>query len=316
MSISPNPVRGFDSMIGLGRLKQQIARCVVSCQIRGVAFPHTLFTGLGGTGKTTMARCIASNLGCHFVETEAADLKTRDHVLDLLLKANTDAGNRSFILFIDECHRLLALQEALYYPMRDRFVNRGGNKIVLNSWTLIGATTRRDMLDEGSFVTSFQNVWDIGRYSLHDIAALVDREFGKLGLVCWPLERAEIAKRCLGIPRVAVNMVRKIRDQVLFAHPHDPRVSQTDIHEIFALEEIDDIGLTKAHIGYLQALLQSNRQPKGLSVLAALLGRNRAVVEDTVEPMLLSLGMISATPKGRVLTDLGFKHLVRQGIAA
>ena len=304
------------NLVGLMRLKQQVSRSIVSCRIRGATFGHTLLTGLGGTGKTTIARGIAQELGYHFVETEAAELKTRDHVSQILVASNKAAGNRSFLLFIDEIHRLsLERQEALYIPMTNHFVNTQGHRFELKAFTLVGATTRRDMLDAGSFVTRFQNVWDIGRYSLFDMEEIVEREFGRMGLRCYPAERTAVARRCLGIPRVALNLVGKVRDQVLYEHASDLTVYRSDIMKTFSLEELDEIGLNKAHITYLVALLQSNGQPKGLAVLAALLGRNKSVVEDTVEPILLSLGFVSATPKGRILTEKGFRHLAYQGLA-
>ena len=305
------PLKGI---IGLRRLKQQIMRCVVSCRHRSASFPHTLLTGLGGTGKTTIARNIAEMLGIPFFDTEAAELRTRDSVNNWISSNNAKAQGRPFVMFVDEIHRLSDRQEAFYYPMVDGFVNHNNKKIILNQFTLIGATTRRDMLDQGSFITRFQNVWDIGRYGLADMEKIVRLACENEDLICEAKERSLIARRCLGIPRTAVNLVEKIRDQVLFAHHYDKRVHASDVSVIFNLEEIDCIGLQKAHIRYLLALAQTRSQPKGLGVLSAILGRNKAVVEDTVEPILISLGMISATPKGRILTSKGHDHLVKQGL--
>lgn len=302
-------------ILGLGRLKQQISRCVVSCKIRHAPFPHSLISGLGGTGKTTIARSIAKMLGYAFFDTEAAELKTRDTALNWLVDCNDKALALPFVIFIDECHRLGDRQESFYYPMVDRFANRGGKRIRLNSFTLIGATTRRDMLDQGSFITRFQNVWDIGRYSLSDMEMIVRRECGKQGLASEPAERSAISRRCLGIPRRAVGLVEKVRDQVLYAHSGDLLIRSSDVEDVFRLEEIDCIGLEKAHVQYLRALADTRGHPKGLGMLAAILGRAKTVVEDTIEPILISLGFVATTSKGRLITDRGHNHLVKQGLA-
>lgn len=316
LSLSHKETDPLDNLIGLGRIKQLIRRAIASARIRRVPMGHCIFTGLGGTGKTTLARGIAQALGCHFVETEAAELKTRDHVNALILRADNEAKarGRSLVLFIDELHRL-SDQESLYYPMKEQIVNRGQEKKSINAFTLIGATTRSDMLDQGSLVTRFQNVWDIGRYDLCDMEQIVAREMMRNGVFAAPLERTAVAKRCLGIPRLAVNMVEKVRDQVLYAHPADLRVRREDVVTIFSLEDIDEIGLSRSHLNYMVALLSSNGQPKGIAVLAAILGRQKCVVEDVVEPILISLGFVSATPRGRVLTEKGYRHLATQGLA-
>jgi len=309
-------MNSFADVIGITRLKSQIYRSLVSCQKRGTEFPHSLLTGLGGTGKSKVARCIAGELNRPFCETEAAELGSRQAIADLLLRESSRCTAPYWVLFIDEIHRLsVDRQEDLYYPMKERRVNTSDGSVRLKPFTLIGATTRIDVLDQGSFVTRFQNVWDFCRYPLIDIETIVGKAFGGMGIVCEAAERYAIAKRALGIPRVAISLAEKVRDQVYYAHHELLRVLAEDVRKVFVLEELDTIGLSKAHITYLRALLSAKGSPKGLSVLSATVGRNKNVVEDTIEPILISLGFVSATPKGRVLTELGFRHLAYQNLA-
>ena len=300
----------LSGVIGLSRLKQQISRSVVSSRIRHASMGHTLICGAGGCGKSLLARTIAKMLELPFYHIEAAELQSRRIVLDWILKCNGLSGSKSFVLFLDECHRLsVDRQEAFYYPMIERTLEQNGQKIKLNPFTLIGATTRKDMLDQGSFVTRFQNVWDIGRYGFFDILQIIDKAMVREGLVCEVRERCAIASRCLGIPRTAVNLVMKVRDEVLYRHPKDNRVLLRDVLGVFNLEEIDNIGLEKVHLTYLRALAQTPAQPKGLGVLSAMLGRAKPTIEDTVEPILFSLHYVVATPRGRMVTDKGLLHL-------
>ena len=299
---------GLNSLVGLWKIKQQIMRSVNSAKLRNAQLGHCLLTGLGGCGKTSIGRCIAQMMNSRFYETEAADIRNRQNIISWILDCSSKS--ETFVLFVDEIHRLShEAQEAFYYPMTDRVVNKDGVKISINPFTLIGATTRRDMLDQGSFVTRFQNIWDVGRYSLPDMETIVYNECVKHGLRCSPVVCHFIASRCIGIPRAAVSLVAKIRDQVLFDHPNSLIITEKDVHTICNLEEIDSIGLNKGHVLYLRALAQSPQHPKGLSVLSALLGQARSVVESSIEPVLLSLGFITATPRGRMLTERGHKHL-------
>lgn len=297
----------FDGVIGLSRLKACIASCLSSCKIRGAPFPHSLLCGNGGTGKTMIARSIASFLGHTFFEIEAAELRNREVAQKWILDCN-DAAKSSFILFCDEIHRLERTQEAFYYPMEDRIVNRRQQRIKLHPFTLIGATTRRDKLDQGSFLNRFKNVWDIERYSLYETELIIQRYCKELGLEWEIAEVSSIARRSLGIPRIAKNLTEKVRDQVLHNHPKLLYIKEEDVLNVFAMEEIDDIGLRTVHRMYMEALSRSDI-PKGVGVLSAELGMNRNVVEDSIEPILMTLGYVTATSRGRVLTEKGRKHL-------
>lgn len=307
----------LQDLVGMYDPKQKAEVAISSARARGTVLGHTLIYGIGGTGKTALAKALAQRSGGLYKGMEAAQAKTREHIQKWLIEGDKESRryNRDLILFVDEVHRWsVELQEALYIPMKEWVVGTAikakstVDQYRMKPFTLVAATTRLDLLDQGSFVTRFANVWEITRYERADIVSVLAREFDKMSVKCDVLNLVAIASRCLGIPRIAVSLAEKIRDQVLYDHPYLVKVTKDDVTRTFALEKIDDLGLGQSHRTYLRALAKDGKA-RGLGTLAAQLGQNKAVVEDTVEPILLSLGFIDATPKGRVITADGMKHL-------
>jgi len=162
----------LNGLVGLADLKEKARICARSSYDRRVPFPHTLLHGIGGTGKTQFARAVAEELGYHFVEVEAAVFKTREGLVRCLTDSCAQAVSegRTLLFFIDEIHRLGVLQETLYYPMREyRITSTSGCHLDFPPFSLFGATTRMDKLDENSFVESFVNQWLLTRYDKLDI---------------------------------------------------------------------------------------------------------------------------------------------------
>lgn len=306
------------SLIGLPSEKAKAITQIRGCLANDLLFPHTLLTGIGGCGKTAFARSIGVELGYFFVEVEAIVFKTREQIQEFLISSSSKATNAgtskewTLLLFIDEIHRLsLPLQEALYVPMKEwRVSTRKGDRQIA-PFTLIGATTRFDLLDSNSFVTRFDNHWELERYSEGDIGLIVAQEFRKLNLHFSRDSVLMIAKRCLGIPRYAISFVQKLRFSA-----RDSCVSFDSVRAMFELEEIDDFGLQPIHRRYLRILQESrcngSYAPLGVGAIASKMRQPEDMIKGAVEPILLEFGMISPTPRGRILTKSGEQFLDRK----
>lgn len=310
--------RGLDSLVGLTREKQRFRVQLARCRMKGFVFPHTLLHGVGGTGKTALARAMAAELGYHLIEVEAAELKNRDAINDLLIASVAEAHShhKPLFFFVDEIHRLSKLQqEAFYYPMKEQriiqVINHRRDVTPLAPFTLVGATTRLDMLDTHSLVKRFPNRWKINRYNVNHIIDILADIFDGEGLGYCPSVLKLIARRCLGIPRTAHNLAMKVADQVAYRRGH--WIESDDLRETFALEGIDSLGLTEDAVGYLRELAAAEGEPRGLDYLAGRLSLDGATIEDTVEPILLYLGFMDRGRGGRVLTRAGLTHLMRSG---
>lgn len=308
----------LSSLIGLNREKRK-ARVAIQASIRsGEPFSHTLLFGIGGTGKTAFARAIGHELHCHFVETHAAAFKKREQLFEALIHYSAEAqrAGKPLLFFLDEVHGLRQnLQEAFYSAMKEWWIPTDRGKRFVPPFTLIAATTRFDMLDANSFVTRFPNRWQIKRYSVSDIRDIVAYEFDKLGLGYSYEVVADIAKRCLGIPRNAVTLVKKVRTTTIAEGATAATVAHAT--RTFDLEEIDELGLQPDHLDYLRILAASRTNgrylPMGIIPIAGKMRQHEDTIKGSIEPVLLELDMVAPTPRGRVLTARGAEFLEKSG---
>ena len=197
----------LSSLIGLAREKTKARLLIRACKHSGEVFPHTLLYSIGGLGKTEFARCIGTELRYYFIETHAAAFKHREVLFSALIKHSKSAARqvRPLLFFIDEIHRLrLILQEAMYQAMKEWWIPTPEGKLRVPPFTLFGATTRFDMLDSNSFVTRFGNVWEIQRYGLHDMAAIVANELSKHKLRFRAEVAFDIANVVSGFPEMGL----------------------------------------------------------------------------------------------------------------
>lgn len=310
----------LSDLIGMADLKTKARIQIRACLNSGETFPHTLITGIGGLGKTAFARAVGEELGYHFVETEGAVFRTRLTLSKSLVRYSQEAQERGqrLLLFIDETHRLpLDLQEALYFPMTDCLVrwmeghiNRRSHELKIPPFTLMGATTRFHMLDANSFVTRFSNMWEVCRYDEESIGRILAQQFRDLGVgFNFDVIKA-IRGRCLGIPRIAVNLAQKIYFMALSENVRT--ITETHVSRTFRLEGIDSKGLSPVHSRYLEVLASSKKGgeyiPIGLKTIAARMRQPLEMIEGAVEPILLEFEFVDSTARGRVLTQKGCKY--------
>jgi Holliday junction DNA helicase RuvB len=304
---------GLNSLIGMRREKTRAKIDIAVCRKLNEVFPHTLITGCGGTGKTALALAIAEELRYHSVITEAAALKTRTSIIQRLVSAHEEAlkVGKPLLLFIDEVHRLsISLQEVFYYPMdRDNpRITLASGIVTFKPFTLMAATTRRDELDQASFVKRFSNIWRIERYHKNDILKIIIGYFRQQSIPVGYLECDFIASRSLGIPRQALRLAEKVRNVFLASGSKELTIQHCEA--AIKLEGIDSIGLDELSVRYLSILSKSS-SPRGLGGLSGRLGQQAEVIEGTVEPILLELDFIDRTAKGRIITKAGREHLMK-----
>lgn len=296
----------LSSFNGQEALVSNLRLFINAAKMRGEVLDHVLFHGPPGLGKTTLSQIIADEMGSRLIRTSAPVIDSQRNLMSLL--AGLEHGD---ILFIDEIHRLpMQVEEVLYTVMEDRrmdiIVGDGMDarsiSIDLEPFTLVGATTRAGGLSRPLF-DRFPIVQRLDFYSLQEmsviVAAIAKREGIDLG------DQLEtVASRCRGTPRVANRLIARIRD---FSEVEKLKSSEL-VELAFSRMEIYEMGLDSEDIRYLAFLARSAR-PVGLSTIAAAISETAEAIEDVIEPFLLRQGLISRTPKGRMITESGQKYI-------
>ncbi|MCK4851617.1 MAG: Holliday junction branch migration DNA helicase RuvB [Candidatus Omnitrophica bacterium] len=272
---------------------------------------HLLFSGPPGLGKTSLAHIIARERRTKIVTTSGPAIERAGDLVGIL--TNLSEGD---ILFIDEIHRLSRVVEEFIYPAMENFqidflVDKGPYartiKFNLKTFTLIGATTRAGLLS-APLRDRFGMSLHLDFYSPEDLASVVRRSAGLLGIPIDEDGAAEIARRSRGTPRIANRLLRRVRDWVQVKSDG----SITRERTVRALEShgIDEMGLARLDRKLLDIIFASyNGGPVGVAALASSLNEETDTIEEVVEPYLLMAGLLRRTPRGRELTDQGYKYL-------
>lgn len=272
---------------------------------------HTLLYGPPGLGKTTLAQIVAKELGVGFRPTSGPILSKPGDLAAIL--SNLQAGD---VLFIDEIHRLqVAVEEMLYSAMEDFkldvMIGEGpaarSLRIDLQPFTLVGATTRLGLLTN-PLRDRFGIPLRLRFYDVADLEKVILRGSQLLHLQISKDGAHEIAKRSRGTPRIAIRLLKRVRD---YAEAEDTLPITAKIADQgLARLEVDQLGLDSADRRYLSYIADHyNGGPVGVETIAAGLSEQRDTIEETIEPYLLQLGFVQRTPRGRILSPKCFEHL-------
>lgn len=302
----------FEDYVGQEKIKSNLAIAIAAAKKRADVLDHVLFYGPPGLGKTTLAHIIAAQMGAAIKVTAAPMIEKAGDLAAIL--TNLQSGD---VLFIDEIHRLSpAIEEVLYSAMEDFrldiIIGSGPAaqtiKIDIPHFTLIGATTRAGMIS-APLRDRFGMQFRLQFYTHAELARIVQIASVKLGKESAIDASAEIARRSRGTPRIALRLLRRIRD---FAEVRDEgAISHDRAREGLEALGVDEQGFDEMDIKYLEILFDAKRRALGLSTIAAALSEDEGTIEDVIEPYLLANGYIEKTAKGRIATDKAREALGR-----
>jgi Holliday junction DNA helicase RuvB len=298
-------------LIGQDRVKENLRILIEAARGRGEALDHVLFYGPPGLGKTTLAHILANEMGVQLKVTSGPAIERQGDLAALL--TNMQKGD---ILFIDEIHRLgRAVEEILYPAMEDYVldltVGKGPSaksiRLRLPRFTVVGATTRLALLT-APLRARFGAVHRLDFYELAAMEEIVRRAAEVLSVGVDEGGVSEIARRARGTPRVALRLLRRVRDYAEVRA--DGRIVRGVANQALALLEIDDLGLDDSDRRVLKTIIAKfDGGPVGLQTIAASISEEPDTVMDVVEPYLLQLGFIDRTPQGRIATRRAYEHL-------
>ncbi len=303
--------RSLDEMVGQDRLRDKIRILVEAARQRDEALDHVLLYGPPGLGKTTLSHILANEMNANLKVTAGPAIEKAGDLAAIL--TNLRKGD---ILFIDEIHRLgRAVEEILYPAMEDYSLNivvgsgpaARNIQLSLPKFTVVGATTRLALITS-PLRARFGVVERFDFYSVAAIEQIVDRAARLLEVEIDAAGAHEIARRSRGTPRVALRLLRRVRDYAQVRA--DGHINDLVARQALALQEIDELGLDDLDRRVLDAIINKfGGGPVGLDTLAASISEEGDTIMDVAEPYLLQLGFLDRTPRGRMATRAAYAHM-------
>jgi len=298
-------------LIGQDKVKDNLSILIDAARGREEALDHVLFYGPPGLGKTTLAHVVANEMGVNVKVTAGPAIERAGDLAAIL--TNLRQGD---ILFVDEIHRLgRAIEEVLYPAMEDYsldiVIGKGPSarsiRLKLPRFTVVGATTRLALVT-APLRARFGAVYRLDYYDVEAMQAIVARAAGLLKVDADEDGIVEMARRARGTPRVALRLLRRVRDYAQVRA--DGVITQSVAREALDLLQVDPLGLDEVDRRVLKAIIEKyNGGPVGVNTIAASISEEADTIMDVVEPYLLQLGFLDRTPQGRVATKSAYEHL-------
>lgn len=296
---------------GQQQLKKSLQIAISATKSRKEPLDHILLYGPPGLGKTTLSQLIAKELGVNIKTTSGTALSKAGDLAAIL--TNLQPGD---VLFIDEIHRLPKVVEETLYPAMEDFaldiiIGKGPSartiRLDLPKFTLVGATTRYGLL-AGPFRDRFGLTHRLNLYNPEEISEIVKSASKKLSIKVNDEASLEISKRSRGTPRIALQLLKRVRDFVQVENKQT--IEANDVDKALEMFAIDGLGLTENDRHFLSQIIKKyNGGPVGLTTIAATLHEDTVTVEEVLEPFLLQLGFLQRTAQGRIITPAAYKHL-------
>ena len=302
--------RYLEEYIGQEKIKETLRIFIDAAKSRGEALDHVLFYGPPGLGKTTLCGIIANEMGVNLKVTSGPAIEKPGEMAAIL--NNLQEGD---VLFVDEIHRLNRQVEEVLYPAMEDFAidimlgkdsSARSIRLELPKFTLVGATTRAGLLT-APLRDRFGVVQRLEFYSPEELCVIVKRSAKVLGVAIEEGGAWEIARRSRGTPRLANRLLKRVRD---FAQvKYDGTITKEVADFALDILDVDKLGLDNNDRTLLLTLIQKfSGGPVGLETLAASIGEDAGTLEDVYEPYLLMNGLINRTPRGRMATELAYRH--------
>lgn len=297
--------------IGQDKVKEILSIFIESAKMRNQPLDHVLLSGPPGLGKTTLANIISNEMGVNIRVTSGPAIERPGDLAAIL--TNLDEND---VLFIDEIHRLNKSVEEIMYPALEDYaldiiIGKGPSarsiRLDLPNFTLIGATTRAGML-ASPLRDRFGVMCNLDYYCPEDLTKIIIRSADIINIEISPKGAEEIARRSRGTPRIANRLLRRVRDYAIVKSCG--KIDDDTADKALKMLEIDEKGLDKLDRRILNTIIEYYRGgPVGLDTLAASIGEEKGTIEDVYEPYLMQIGYLSRTPRGRIVTELGYKHV-------